>query len=105
MLLKMSQNAIEDVSDYFYWRLGAAKAIFYLGDEALEGGGEKTEQEDIAAANQAIQKAKAAGVTVYTYFVPLKVSIGRALKKNTLDLPPRQEDKPLQIKMLLMALQ
>ena len=61
-------RAIEDISDYFDWREGAARAIFYLGDEALEGGGAKTEQEDIEAANLAIQKAKAAGVTIHNYF-------------------------------------
>lgn len=36
-------RAIEDISDYFDWRTGAARAIFYLGDEALEGGGDKTD--------------------------------------------------------------
>ncbi|WP_169221688.1 hypothetical protein [Brasilonema sp. UFV-L1] len=61
-------RAIEDISDYFDWREGASRAIFYLGDEALEGGGDKTEQEDIKAANLAIQKAQAVGVTVHTYF-------------------------------------
>jgi len=61
-------RAIEDISDYFDWRSGAARAIFYLGDEALEGGGDKTEQKDIEAANLAIQKAQAAKVTVHTYF-------------------------------------
>ncbi|MBV8887646.1 MAG: hypothetical protein JO235_27135, partial [Chroococcidiopsidaceae cyanobacterium CP_BM_RX_35] len=61
-------RAIEDISDYFDWREGAARAIFYLGDEALEAGGDKTEQKDIEAANLAIQKAQAAKVTVHTYF-------------------------------------
>ncbi|MBR8836157.1 MAG: hypothetical protein DSM106950_19575, partial [Stigonema ocellatum SAG 48.90 = DSM 106950] len=61
-------RAIEDISDYFDWRSGAARAIFYLGDEALEGGGDKTEQEDVKAADLAIQKAQAAGVTIHTYF-------------------------------------
>lgn len=61
-------RAIEDISDYFDWRPGAARAIFYLGDEALEGGGDKTELDDIEAANLAIQKAKASAVTVHTYF-------------------------------------
>ncbi|WP_414589904.1 hypothetical protein, partial [Scytonema sp. PCC 10023] len=61
-------RAIEDISDYFDWRKGAARAIFYLGDEALEGGGGKTKQEDVKAADLAIQKAQAAGVTVHTYF-------------------------------------
>ncbi|MHC0062585.1 hypothetical protein ACWATR_06610 [Nostoc sp. UIC 10890] len=61
-------RAIEDISEYFDWREGAARAIFYLGDEALEGGGDKTEQKDITAADLAIQKAKSAEVTVHTYF-------------------------------------
>ena len=61
-------RAIEDISDYFDWREGAARAILYLGDEALEAGGDKTEQKDIEAANLAIQKAQAAKVTVHTYF-------------------------------------
>ncbi len=61
-------RAIEDISDYFDWRSGATRAIFYLGDEALEGGGDKTEQKDIQAANKAIQKAQGAGVIVHTYF-------------------------------------
>ena len=61
-------RAIEDISDYFDWREGAVKAIFYLGDEALEGGGAKTELEDIEAANLAIQKATAARVRIHTYF-------------------------------------
>ncbi|MFN6499054.1 MAG: hypothetical protein RMX65_018940 [Nostoc sp. DedQUE01] len=61
-------RAVEDISEYFDWREGAARAIFYLGDEALEGGGDKTEQKDITAADLAIQKAKTAEVTVHTYF-------------------------------------
>ncbi|WP_216669995.1 hypothetical protein [Brasilonema sennae] len=61
-------RAIEDISDYFDWRSDATRAIFYLGDEALEGGGDKTDREDIKAADLAIQKAQAAGVTVHTYF-------------------------------------
>ncbi|MEA5507320.1 hypothetical protein VB735_30345 [Halotia wernerae UHCC 0503] len=61
-------RAIEDIADCFDWREGAARAIFYLGDEALEAGGAKTEQKDIQAANSAIETAKAAGVTIHTYF-------------------------------------
>ncbi|GAB1538872.1 hypothetical protein NUACC21_15360 [Scytonema sp. NUACC21] len=61
-------RAIEDISEYFDWRKGAARSIFYLGDEALEGGGDKTEREDIKAADLAIQKAQTLGVTVHTYF-------------------------------------
>ena len=61
-------RAIEDISTHFNWRDGASRAIFYLGDEALEGGGDSTEQEDIEAANRAIEKARNAGVVVHTYF-------------------------------------
>ena len=61
-------RAIADLTDYYNWREGAAKAVFYLGDEALEGGGSKTERADIESANLAIQKAQAAGVTIHTYF-------------------------------------
>ncbi|MGK7895668.1 MAG: hypothetical protein AB4372_19145 [Xenococcus sp. (in: cyanobacteria)] len=61
-------RAIEDISDYFNWRENAVKAIFYLGDEALEGGGAKTEADDIAAADLALGKATAVGVTIHTYF-------------------------------------
>ncbi len=64
-------RAIEDISTHFNWRDSASRAIFYLGDEALEGGGD-TEQEDIEAANRAIEKARNAGVVVHTYFVTPK---------------------------------
>ena len=59
---------VEDVVTYFDWREDAAKAIFYLGDETLEGGGLYVTKQDIQAANLAINKAKAAGVIVHTYF-------------------------------------
>ena len=61
-------RAVEDLSTLFDWRSGAARAIFYLGDEALEGGGSKTERADIEAADLAIAKAQTAGVAVHTYF-------------------------------------
>ena len=61
-------RAIEDVATHFHWRSGAKRAIFYLGDEALDCGGAKTQQKDIEAANLAIQTAKAAQVVVHTYF-------------------------------------
>lgn len=75
-------RVIEDISDHFNWRPGAARAIFYLGDEALEGGGDKTKQEDIEAANLAIQKAKNAGVTVYTYFGTSKSKYREGIEKE-----------------------
>ncbi len=61
-------RAIEDIANHFDWRPGAARAIFYLGDEALEGGGEEVQREDIEAANRAIQTAKTRKVKVHTYF-------------------------------------
>ena len=61
-------RAIADLSDYFNWRENAVKAIFYLGDEALDGGGSRTERADIESANVAIQKAQSAGVIIHTYF-------------------------------------
>ena len=75
-------RAIEDVSEYFDWRKNAKKAIFYLGDEALEGGGSKTEKADIEAANQAIEKAIAAKVAVHTYFGTSKSKHQEGVKKE-----------------------
>ncbi|MCJ8279338.1 MAG: hypothetical protein MJK14_05215 [Rivularia sp. ALOHA_DT_140] len=75
-------RAIEDVSEYFDWRKNAKKAIFYLGDEALEGGGSKTEKADIEAANKAIEKAKATEVKVHTYFGTSKSKHQEGVKKE-----------------------
>ena len=58
--------AIEDVTNHFDWRQGAKKAILYLTDEALYGGG-LVDQEDIDAATSAINVAKAGEVRVHTY--------------------------------------
>lgn len=59
--------AIADISTHFDWRTGAARAIFYLGDEALEGGNPQNAA-DTNAANCAIDAAKLRGVKVFTYF-------------------------------------
>jgi hypothetical protein len=59
-------RAIEDVTERFDWRPGAARAILYLGDEAFEGGG-VVRQDDIAAADRAIATAQQGGVRVHTY--------------------------------------
>lgn len=75
-------RVIEDISAHFDWRPDAARAIFYLGDEALEGGGDRTQQEDIEAANLAIQKAKNAGVTVHTYFGTSKSKYRESIEKE-----------------------
>ncbi|MBO3460455.1 hypothetical protein G7B40_019830 [Aetokthonos hydrillicola Thurmond2011] len=75
-------RAIEDISEYFDWRKDAARAIFYLGDEALEGGGDKTERDDIRAADLAIQKAQKAGVTIHTYFGTSKSKYQEGIKSE-----------------------
>ena len=75
-------RAIEDISDHFDWRVGSARNIFYLGDEALEGGGSKTDKGDIKAADLAIQKAQAAGVTVHTYFGTSKSKHQESIKSE-----------------------
>jgi hypothetical protein len=59
-------RAIEDVVTHYDWRSGAKRAVFFLGDEAFEGGG-KVDKEDIAAASQAIETAKKGGVKLHTY--------------------------------------
>jgi hypothetical protein len=59
--------AVMDLSDHFNWRPGAARAIFYLGDEALEGGNPQ-DADDVTAANAAIATAQSQGVKVFTYY-------------------------------------
>jgi uncharacterized protein (DUF697 family) len=73
---------IEDISTHFDWRPGTARAIFYLGDEVLEGGGDKTEQKDIDAANKAIGVAREAKVTVHTYFGTSKSKFKDTIQKE-----------------------
>ena len=75
-------RTVEDISNHFDWRPGAARAIFYLGDEALEGGGDKTEEKDIIAANKAIATAKQAGVKVHTYFGTTKSKFKNSLEQE-----------------------
>lgn len=58
--------AIMDLSDHFKWREGASRNIFYLGDEALEGGNPQ-DADDVTAANSAITVANDNNVTVFTY--------------------------------------
>jgi len=59
--------AIMDISDHFDWRQGCARIIFYLGDEALEGG-DPQNNDDVVAGDNAVATATMAGVTVFTYF-------------------------------------
>ena len=58
--------AIMDISSRFNWRKGASRNIFYLGDEALEGGYPHNAT-DVAAADGAIKVANDENVTVFTY--------------------------------------
>lgn len=60
-------RAIQDISDHFDWTPGAARLIFYLGDESLEGGGDVQTPADTIAANMAIAAANGASVIVHTY--------------------------------------
>lgn len=60
-------RVMQDLATHFDWRSGAKRAIFYLGDEALDAGGDKTLPKDIEAANQAIQGAKTAQAVIHTY--------------------------------------
>ncbi|ATB30607.1 vWA domain-containing protein [Melittangium boletus] len=59
-------RAIEDVVTHYDWRPGAKRAVFFLGDEAFEGGG-NVDQEDIDVANRAIEVAKKGDVRLHTY--------------------------------------
>jgi hypothetical protein len=59
-------RAIEDVVNHNDWRAGTKRAIFALGDEAMDGG-DPFDQADIDAANTAIAVANAADTRVHTY--------------------------------------
>ena len=76
-------RSIEDVSNHFNWRPDAKRAVFLLTDEALEGGGDKVEQEDIDAADRAIDIAKKKRVTVHTYFgTTISALSGQKMKRE-----------------------
>ncbi len=64
-------RAIEDVSVHHNWRTGAKRAIFFLGDEGLEGG-DTVDQNDVEAATQAIDVATTANVRVHMYLADSK---------------------------------
>ncbi len=61
-------RAIEDIANHLDWRAGTKRAVLYLSDEALDGGGSRVDAEDIEAANVAIEVAQQTGLTVHTYF-------------------------------------
>lgn len=58
--------AVMDLSDHYDWRPGAARTIFFLGDEGLEGG-DPQDAGDVAAADAAIATANARNVKVFTH--------------------------------------
>ena len=60
-------RAIEDVATFFDWRKDAKRALFFLGDEGMEGG-DLVNEDDIEAATEAIDVANTHGVVVHTYF-------------------------------------
>ena len=75
-------RAIEDVSLHHDWRPDAKRAIFFLGDEGLEGG-DTVDENDIEAATQAIDVATTAGVRVHTYLADSKAKPAiRALNES-----------------------
>ena len=73
---------IEDVTMHFDWREGAARAIFYLTDEALDAGGDRVTPSQTTAADKAIATAKAGGVTLHTYFGTTKSRFKAGLHKE-----------------------
>ena len=64
--------AVMDLSDHYDWRAGAARTIFYLGDEALEGG-DPQDASDVTAADAAIATANARNVKVFTHVGELAI--------------------------------
>lgn len=60
-------RAIEDATTHLDWRPQAQRHLLYLGDEALDGGGDQPDAADRAAADRAIQAAQTAGVRVHTH--------------------------------------
>jgi cyanobactin cluster PatC/TenC/TruC protein len=60
-------RAIEDATTHLDWRPQAQRHLLYLGDEALDGGGDQPEASDVAAADLAIAAAQTAAVQVHTH--------------------------------------
>jgi hypothetical protein len=59
-------RAIQDICNHFDWRSGASRAIFFLGDEPLEGGEPQTAEDKIKA-DEAVATANSKNVTIFTY--------------------------------------
>ena len=58
--------AVIDLARWYNWRPGAARVIFFLGDEAMEDG-DPQNPNDVNATDEAINQAIANSVTVFTY--------------------------------------
>lgn len=61
-------RAMEDLCRHFPWRAGARRALFYLANSGLDGGGEGTGPAAVQAADQAIRVARETAVRLHTYF-------------------------------------
>jgi cyanobactin cluster PatC/TenC/TruC protein len=72
-------RAIEDVTTHFDWRPQAQRHLLYLGDEALDAGGDKPAASDVAAADLAIAAAQQAQVQVHTHLGWSKIRHRQAL--------------------------
>ncbi len=94
-------RAIEDVTAHFDWRPSAKRAIFFLGDEAFEGGGSDIDKEDLDAANRSIDAAKQGGVRVHTYLGTsgARRSSARLSRPSTRVSPARPAARPSRPKM------
>lgn len=65
-ITEQGANAIHDLSNYFDWREGACRSIFYISDEELDGSAPRGDFENEAAATKAaIEAASDQGVTVF----------------------------------------
>ncbi|RJS20862.1 hypothetical protein DRW03_19505 [Corallococcus sp. H22C18031201] len=72
---------IEDLANHFDWRPEAQRAVFFLGDEGLNAGGE-AKARDVAAASRAIETAQAQHVRVHTYLGTTKAREPEALESE-----------------------
>ncbi|HEV7671410.1 MAG TPA: hypothetical protein VGS22_23065 [Thermoanaerobaculia bacterium] len=60
-------DAIADLCNYYDWRSGACKAVFYVSDTALDGLGH--DAVDVAASANAAAAAKANGVVIFAHHI------------------------------------
>jgi hypothetical protein len=79
-------NAVEDLSNYFDWRDGACRSIFYISDEELDGSSPRgdTANEDLSTAN-AILGAQSNSVTVFSNYLTYQ-GLGASILQNYSDL-------------------